>query len=187
MLREPGLQSMQYLLDVCVFNEAVPLKDENIAVLAAMVGEPGGRSDFLSALHKAGVDQIGDRQMFANCLVRGVREGNISRGWDKPPPETCSHCAALPAKGKKLLTCGRCKTAKYCSAACQKAAWGAGHKGVCKAPDKTKAAEWQEVRDGEAENFGGAGPVAWKKEVSTGGWGGHPVLGAKGEVVDHRE
>ena len=44
-----------------------------------------------------------------------------------------------------------------------------------------------EVRDGEAENFGGAGPVAWKKEVSTGGWGGHPVLGAKGEVVDHRE
>ena len=33
--------------------------------------------------------------------------------------------------GKKLLTCGRCKWMKYCSAECQKADW-AFHKGVCR-------------------------------------------------------
>ena len=41
-----------------------------------------------------------------------------------PPP--CSACAAPAAP----LACARCKCAFYCSAACQRAAWGA-HKGVC--------------------------------------------------------
>ena len=49
-----------------------------------------------------------------------------------PPPDLCAHCGKEPDAKKKLLTCGRCKVAKYCNAACQKAHWGAGHKGTCK-------------------------------------------------------
>jgi hypothetical protein len=32
----------------------------------------------------------------------------------------------------KMLRCGQCGSAYYCSAACQKADWKVGHKGVCK-------------------------------------------------------
>ena len=46
----------------------------------------------------------------------------------------CFECKATPPK---LLICSRCKIARYCSKACQKAAWkaeytGVGHKETCK-------------------------------------------------------
>jgi hypothetical protein len=44
------------------------------------------------------------------------------------PPETCSGCGT-PGSGFKK--CGRCKTACYCSAECQKKDWKAGHKLQC--------------------------------------------------------
>lgn len=181
VLRESGLQSLDYLLEKCVFTEGVLLRNENLAALAARVGE--ARADFLSALHLAGVDVIADRQRLANCLARGVREGHITCGWARPPPDSCAHCAMLPAAGKKLLTCGRCKTVKYCSANCQRAAWGA-HKAACKAPAATQADEWKAVAADNAVT--NAGPQAWKSDVGVGGWGGHPVLG-NGVVVDRRE
>ena len=70
MLADPGLQSLQYILDMRVFDD-VPLREENLAVLSARVGE--GRADFLSALMRAGVESVGDRQLFANALTRGTR------------------------------------------------------------------------------------------------------------------
>ena len=133
------LQQLQYMRELRVFDDK-PLHEESLAVLAARVGE--ARSDFLSALLQAGVDAIGDRQLFANALVRGVREGRITRGWAKPPPETCAYCGSVPAKNKKLLTCGRCKSARYCNASCQKAHWGAGHKTACKPPAATPSSDW---------------------------------------------
>jgi ankyrin repeat protein len=36
----------------------------------------------------------------------------------------CEYCLAVAADGKKLLMCGRCKTARYCNAECQRADWG---------------------------------------------------------------
>ena len=44
-------------------------------------------------------------------------------------PYTCAHCASKSQA--KLKLCGGCKTAAYCSAACQKAHWK-GHKGMCR-------------------------------------------------------
>lgn len=48
--------------------------------------------------------------------------------------EVVARCAKCNAKkhesGQNLLTCGRCKTAKYCSGECQKADWKE-HKGGC--------------------------------------------------------
>ena len=41
---------------------------------------------------------------------------------------TCSHCRT---QGVGVKRCSRCKSASYCSADCQKAAWK-GHKNMCK-------------------------------------------------------
>ena len=181
MFAEPALKPLQYMLDLRVFDE-LPLREEPLAVLCARVGED--RSGFLAALARAGVDSVGDRQKFANALLHAVREGRITRGWAKPPPATCAHCGALPVGQKKLLTCGRCKQARYCNATCQRAHWAAGHKAACCAPATDKVAEWRSVGEGnEAES---AAPNAWKKQVGVGGWGGHPILG-DGVVRDHRE
>ena len=43
---------------------------------------------------------------------------------------TCAHCGESGA-GKKLKACSACKAVNYCSPACQKAAWKAGHKAEC--------------------------------------------------------
>lgn len=182
MLAEPSLQGLRYLLDKRVF-DGRQLKDESLAILAARVGE--ARSEFLSALLQAGVEATADRQLFANALLRGVREGKITCGWKRSEPDVCTHCGKLPNKDKKLLTCGRCKVAKYCNGTCQKAHWAAGHKGACKAPALTDAQKWAVLDEGNGES--NAFPSAYKKEVSVGGWGGHPVLGMKGEVIDRRE
>jgi hypothetical protein len=39
--------------------------------------------------------------------------------------ETCTACQK---RGTDLLTCSRCKIAKYCGKECQKAHWKHGHK-----------------------------------------------------------
>ena len=181
------LQQLQYMRELRVFDDK-PLHEESLAVLAARVGE--ARSDFLSALLQAGVDAIGDRQLFANALVRGVREGRITRGWAKPPPETCAYCGSVPATNKKLLTCGRCKSARYCNASCQKAHWGAGHKAACKPPAATPSSDWAKVVEGgiEAEH-----KQAYDEKVGAGGYIGAPILAdghskmVNGVVTDTRE
>lgn len=52
----------------------------------------------------------------------------------------CHACAKPEARGSKLLRCGACGVSSYCSAACQKADWKAGHKGACKALGESRAA-----------------------------------------------
>jgi len=47
----------------------------------------------------------------------------------------CSNAAGhseLELVGGKSCVCGGCRTARYCSAACQKAHWKEWHKPVCK-------------------------------------------------------
>lgn len=55
----------------------------------------------------------------------------------RPPVDDVPRCDFCGKKdgpdgggGKGLLVCGRCKRARYCGAACQRAAWK-GHKGDC--------------------------------------------------------
>jgi len=54
-----------------------------------------------------------------------------------PAKQVCAACGQQPAT---LLTCQRCKAAKYCSQACQKADW-AVHKKSCRAPEAEPDAE----------------------------------------------
>lgn len=187
MLSEPELQKIAYLLDVKVFDEK-PLREESLAPLAARVGED--RTGVLNALVAAGVDDLGHRQLFVNSLTRAVREGRITRGWAKPPPEECAHCGARAAKDKKLLTCGRCKTARYCNAKCQKEHWVGGHKAECKKPDPTMISEWAKVTEGgELDEF----KQKFARKIGTGGCMGGPVYAdghssmVNGKVKDIRE
>lgn len=50
-----------------------------------------------------------------------------------PQPETkrCSHCLCAASAATKLKLCSRCRRRRYCSAACQRADWVAGHKSEC--------------------------------------------------------
>jgi len=51
------------------------------------------------------------------------------RMWVKPENmrHACEYCLVAEADGEKLQMCGRCKTARYCNAGCQRADW-ARHK-----------------------------------------------------------
>ncbi len=53
----------------------------------------------------------------------------------------CAGAATCPARRRHLRTllCSGCNAARYCSAACQKAAWRAGHKGACQRLQQARA------------------------------------------------
>jgi len=112
------------------------IREEPFSVIASRAHED--RLAFLSYLDKdVGIPDINDRQKLANALIRAVRESRVPR-WagDIPKPvvpkvrEACAHCGRAV---EKLLTCGRCKQAKYCGAACQRQAWPS-HKAKCQRP-----------------------------------------------------
>lgn len=57
---------------------------------------------------------------------------------------SCQHCNL---KKDRLLRCSRCQNAFYCSAACQKADWKAGHRKKCSRGSPTQAEEaWNELK-----------------------------------------
>lgn len=45
-------------------------------------------------------------------------------------------CGKAPTIGASLLRCGRCREVSYCDESCQREHWRAGHKAVCKGPEK---------------------------------------------------
>ncbi len=49
-----------------------------------------------------------------------------------PQPRRCRNLSGATEAGLRLQLCSGCNTARYCSEACQKAAWRAGHKSACR-------------------------------------------------------
>ncbi len=49
-----------------------------------------------------------------------------------PCPRRCRNLSGVTELGLRLQLCSGCNTARYCSEACQRAAWRAGHKGACR-------------------------------------------------------
>ena len=43
----------------------------------------------------------------------------------------CEYCLVVAPDGEKLQICGRCKTARYCNAECQRADWARHKKPDC--------------------------------------------------------
>ena len=48
-----------------------------------------------------------------------------------PGARRCGNLSGASEAGLRLLTCSGCNVARYCSPACHKAAWRAGHRGAC--------------------------------------------------------
>ena len=66
---------------------------------------------------------------------------------EQPLGLVCDHCSltAEQASPKKLRPCGKCFVVRYCSKACQLAAWP-GHKAACKARAKEREEEaWARI------------------------------------------
>ena len=51
----------------------------------------------------------------------------------------CDQCGAGASTDRPMLQCSACRRAKYCSADCQRKAWKAGHKKLCRARADTRA------------------------------------------------
>jgi len=49
-----------------------------------------------------------------------------------PCPRRCRNLSGVTEAGLRLQLCSGCNTARYCSEACQRAAWRAGHNGACR-------------------------------------------------------
>jgi len=138
LLTEEGLDEIAPAV-IAAAKEAHESMDDltTLRSLALMVG--GDRAEFLDFLKTAGVTSLADRQKCANAIGKAVREERITRGWERPTParDNCAKCGVRASESRKLLTCTRCRSVKYCSAACQKGAW-ATHKLVCKPPQEAE-------------------------------------------------
>ena len=58
----------------------------------------------------------------------------------------CCHVKRNQVDQHELLRCGRCKNAYYCSSACQKQQWRAGHKQACRAPGQIEAGDYMKLK-----------------------------------------
>jgi hypothetical protein len=56
-------------------------------------------------------------------------------------PAECGACSALPPAGRKFQVCAGCRAVRYCSPACQKAAWRSGHKAECREKGRASRAQ----------------------------------------------
>eukprot|EP00747_Dinoflagellata_sp_TGD_P206931 gnl/TRDRNA2_/TRDRNA2_80561_c0_seq1.p1 gnl/TRDRNA2_/TRDRNA2_80561_c0~~gnl/TRDRNA2_/TRDRNA2_80561_c0_seq1.p1 ORF type:complete len:177 (+),score=40.55 gnl/TRDRNA2_/TRDRNA2_80561_c0_seq1:40-570(+) len=64
----------------------------------------------------------------ANCLATLAVPAESDSSKEVPTDlSMCAHCGAKGAQKR----CGRCKAVGYCSEACQRSHWTAGHKAVC--------------------------------------------------------
>jgi len=52
------------------------------------------------------------------------------RGPEHPPGTTCDRCGCVADPASHLMPCSGCQVARYCSIACQHAAWAA-HEPEC--------------------------------------------------------
>ena len=68
------------------------------------------------------------------------------RGPANLPGTVCDHCAKPAASVRKMIACSACHHVRYCSPACQAAAWE-GHETECDA-QKAKRTGWTTVHEG---------------------------------------
>jgi hypothetical protein len=83
----------------------------------------------------AGVSEKRMKRIKAWAVVEGLA-GSVSAASCKTVVASCcAHCGKTEGDqgaGEKLRKCGGCGVARYCSGACQKVAWSAGHKKECR-------------------------------------------------------
>lgn len=76
----------------------------------------------------------------------------------QPANFVCSHCGGADAP----YACGRCRSVRFCSLSCQRAAWRQGHKVECSAAAALVAADAapsRSSRAGQVSNINATGPL----------------------------
>jgi hypothetical protein len=89
-------------------------------------------------LKDGGVDVAVSEKRMKRIKAWAVADALVSGGPDAScstvAASCCAHCGKTASElgaGEKLRKCGGCGVARYCSGACQKSAWSAGHKKEC--------------------------------------------------------
>ncbi|KAI9016844.1 hypothetical protein DFJ74DRAFT_678614 [Hyaloraphidium curvatum] len=93
---------------------------ENTAgLLAASLGIRGREEGWATAQTEDSEKRMGE-------MAAKEREDDAGAGADR-----CDACGKEERGGQKLMWCGKCGFARYCSTACQRGDWKAGHGAVC--------------------------------------------------------
>ena len=121
-------------------HKGVPDALYSLAMLCFEGGEKGKGKRWLQKAQEAEIDHDRFWGPFSSprkqmALVFAMGSTQTSGGSAESGGRECHHCGTLSLK---LLKCSRCKQASYCSTACQRAAWAAGHKHECAATRTTK-------------------------------------------------
>jgi hypothetical protein len=127
LLRDPSIQSTS------------ALQQGAAEVLRQL--QPGGHPDRAAAIAALLSELTGgaQRQAGAARAAAGPSSSSSSGAAQQAgehkgaAPAACAACSALPPAGRKFQVCAGCRAVRYCSPACQKAAWRSGHKVACRA------------------------------------------------------
>jgi hypothetical protein len=128
LLRDPSIESTQALEQATaeVLRQLQPgSQPDRAAAIAALLAELTGEVQQQQAGGSgAGTAPAGPSSSGAAAQAGGQAPAVASE---------CAACNALPPAGRKFQVCAGCRAVRYCSPACQKAAWRSGHKAACRA------------------------------------------------------
>jgi len=124
---------------------AVNLADNGLADVVAKLVRRGGNATLSAAISalladRARAARLGDLRDLRQAVQEAATLSVGSRGPICAVKDAlgtlkgCDHCGSVPETALSL--CAACKVAAYCSHACQKAAWKAGHKAKCASAKK---------------------------------------------------
>jgi hypothetical protein len=122
-------------------NECTQALDQGAAEVLRQL-QPGGQPDraaaiaaLLSELTSGAQQQQAGGSGAAAAAPAGPSSGGAAAQAGRQTtavPAECAACKALPPAGRKFQVCAGCRAVRYCSPACQKAAWRSGHKAACR-------------------------------------------------------
>jgi hypothetical protein len=123
--------------------QSTPATYEAVAEVLRQL-QPGGHPDRAAAVAELLAELAGEAQQQqevggSGAVAAAARPSSSSAATQQAGehngavPAACAACHALPPAGRKFQVCGGCRAVRYCSPACQKAAWRSGHKVACRA------------------------------------------------------
>jgi hypothetical protein len=120
-------------------SNSIPAQVQGAAAVLRQL-QPAGQPDRAAAIAAALSELTGEAQQqqagrsgAGNAPVQASSSAAAQAGGQtEVVPAHCAACNALPPAGSKFQVCAGCRAVRYCSPACQKAAWRSGHKAACR-------------------------------------------------------